>query len=199
MANDFREVPRLFGIHRVVPNRDRERMVWGRPWMIQFLEALHREWIEKWMYSQREYRTDFAKIPLGDISRNGGGPPRTPDKTHPNHRLHGHLSHRDGVDVDLFYIGTDGMPIARRHPQLTGFDTDRTMELGFAILKAGGKRIERIFPAVAEPKSGYMIEGRRFTLLQAMQRRAGAIHPGIKWHTDEIHNNHFHVRLVSNI
>lgn len=184
--NDFYEVPRLWAIHRVPHEPKMEPMVWGRRWMIQFLIALEREWMEKWMFSQREYSNDFAKIPLGDISQNGGGPLRNSDEKHPDHRFAGHLSHRDGVDVDIHYIGTDNIPSDNRHPKLAGYDAERTKSLGFAILKAGGKHIERIFLAVDDPE-----------LVRAMKQRAVAIHPGIKWHADGIHNNHFHVRLVA--
>ncbi len=178
--NDFYEVPHLWGIHRV-----RHELVWGRPWMIHFLEALDREWT-KLMYWQIEKRTGFAKIPLGDISRNGGGPQRAPEG-HADHEFKGHVSHRDGVDVDIYYIGADGRPLETRDARIvgyaaSGYDQERTKDLGFAILKAGGTHIERIFLAAGDTY-----------LVQEMKKKA---HPKIKWHVDSMHNNHFHVRLV---
>jgi murein endopeptidase len=161
-------------------------MIWGKKHMIEFLIKLEKQWTDPFdkVYEQIDHYGNFAKIPLGDISREGGGPSRSQVE-----RFAGHKSHRCGVDIDIFVIGKSGYPSRHLMPSKDNsgeyndsgeYDFKRTSELATAILIAGGQEITDIFIG----------DKRLVKLLNDKKSQHTKI-----WHDSPQHDNHFHIRL----
>lgn len=164
----------LFGVTRV-----RTSMEWGKHFMIDFLNKLGRGWGRDpyWQYDDFD---NWADIPLGDISQDGGGPRRSKVP-----RFHGHSSHRCGVDVDIFVIAKDGVSRKNVAYGQQSFDLARTKLLGRAILTNGGSDLEKIFIGGTDMVEFMQDESKKLGIPQ------GVIHPD----SSGMHHNHFHVRL----
>lgn len=181
----YYKLPDLFGFAKVL-----NRMIWGKKHMIEFLVKLEKLWTGGMdsVYEQIETHGNFAKIPIGDISKEGGGPPRSNDANKDVksggdkkvYRFNGHRSHRCGVDIDIYVVSTTGQPSSQITPETGNFDFERTSELARAILIAGGKDITDIW-----------IGDKRLVKLLNDQKQQ---HTKI-WADSPQHDNHFHVRL----
>lgn len=169
-------LPELFGFSSLAG----PGMIWGKRNMIEFLMKLEHLWTTPFdnVYEQISDHGNFAKIALGDISRDGGGPSR---RTAP--RFHGHKSHRCGVDIDIFVIGKSGLPNKGLRPIMNEYDFERTSELATAILSAGGNDITDIFIG----------DKRLVALLGSKKPKQTRI-----WQDTPQHDNHFHIRLKNN-
>ncbi len=163
-----------FGIHKV-----RHNMEWGKKKLVDFLNKLSQEWGRNPYWQYDEYG-NWADIPLGDISRKGGGPKRSKVK-----KFGGHGSHRCGWDVDLYYIAKDGVPRESadyRYEKI--FDLERTNLLGKAILKHGGTNLEKIFVGGQNVVNFMYEEAAKMGLSQIIDNDSSGMH-----------HNHFHVRF----
>jgi murein endopeptidase len=169
----YYQMPDLYGIAKV-----RKGMVWGKRHMIEFLIRLEREWTRDF-YWQLDTHNNFAKVPLGDISLEGGSPPRSVVP-----KVNGHSSHRCGIDVDIYVISQDAVPREKvTHQMATVYDLQRTLELGKAILAAGGKDVADVF--IGDER-----------VVQSMRSQSAAMGLNLKVHQDSpMHDNHFHIRL----
>lgn len=163
-----------FGITRV-----RTGMVWGKHFMIQFLKNLGAEWGRD-PYWQFDDSGNWADIPLGDISVEGGGPKRSV-----KNEFNGHNSHRCGVDVDIYVIGKDGIPSESVIFGKDNFDFERTKLLATAILEHGSSDIDLIFIGGDELVEFMISEAERIGLSKRI----------ISNDKTGEHHNHFHVRL----
>jgi len=111
---------------------------WGKLHMIEFLTRLTRAWVatkplQLKLRSFTEPPGTFMAIPLGDISKEGGG------------AFGGHNSHQKGVDVDLYTIAKNGQQAPRIHYQHANYDLDRNILLARLIFEAGGNDIELVY------------------------------------------------------
>ncbi len=160
-----------YGLQKV-----RTGMVWGKDRMIQFLENLADDWgVDP--YWQYEIADNWADIPLSDISQEGGGPRRSKV-----HRFGGHVSHRCGIDVDIYVIRKDGDASKRTYYGHKTYDLERTKILAEKILIHGASDLEKIFITGDDVIDFMKNESKKLGL-------AGVIHP------DKHHADHFHVRL----
>jgi hypothetical protein len=91
----------LLGL-QIAPWRLGNERVWGKRHTIEFLIRLAKEWL----YA---LRTDFAPILLGDIAPEGG-------ERNPWDKVTDHKSHRSGVDMDIYILRKDGMPLSAAIP-----------------------------------------------------------------------------------
>lgn len=172
-SGSYFKMPDMSAIKKV-----RTGMQWGKRWMIDFLLRLGREW-DSDIYWQFETADNYAPIPLGDISVEGGSPPRWKVP-----KVGGHVSHRCGVDADIYVISKDGVARERMAYGLPGFDLTRTKELGRLILKNGSPDLEKVLIG-GEKLVEYLVEQ------EGRYGMEGVIDPD----PSTMHHNHFHIRL----
>ncbi len=172
---NFYKMPDVGGIHKV-----RTGMEWGKRWMIDFLMRLVAEW-NKDIYWQFDIGDNYADIPLGDISVKGGSPPRWKVA-----KVGGHVSHRCGIDVDIYSIAKDGMPSQRIAYGMPNYDLARTKELGRLIIKHGKADLEKI-----------LLGGDKLAEYLTAEAEKESIAHVIDNDKSGMHHNHFHIRLIN--
>ncbi|REJ78564.1 MAG: hypothetical protein DWQ47_03695 [Acidobacteria bacterium] len=156
----------------------RTGMQWGKRWMIDFLVQLGRAW-DSDIYWQIDESGNYSQIPLGDISVEGGSPPRWKVP-----RVGGHVSHRCGVDVDIYVISKDGTPTSKSFYGSTNYDLARTKELGRLILKIGKQDLEKVLIGGDDLVSYLKTKETEYGHSNVIEHDPGAMHL-----------NHFHIRL----
>jgi murein endopeptidase len=170
----YYKMPEAYGITKV-----RHGMVWGKRHMIEFLIKLARLWTQD-PYWQIDLRGKMADIPLGDISVEGGSPPRWKVP-----KVNGHSSHRCGIDVDIYVLSQDGTPSQTVTHKSPNYDFERTEELAKLIVTAGGTDLDEVF--IGDDR-----------LVSTMKDQAAKRGVSFKSTKDSpMHDNHFHIRLVN--
>lgn len=137
---------------------------WGKRHMIDFLMELS----ETWGYFEPDH-----PFGIGDISKECGGEMRA-----------GHLSHRRGVDVDIYVIRKDGLQ-KRTHylrrdkddPTKDEYDQKRTTELAQLVFDTVGR---------------HMVDKFFFDDPDVQRAVGGITNP---WNARDQHGDHFHIRL----
>ncbi len=138
----------------------------------------------------KQYKRRHAKGPkvlIGNISAKGGG------------KLHPHLSHRRGVDIDVGYVlkGAAGKKTRFSGVNSSNFDTAKTWSLVKAFLDT--KEVRYIFMDYAHQKTPYEyakskgVSDDELDELFQYPRGRGRSYGIIRhWRS---HKNHFHVRF----
>jgi hypothetical protein len=134
------------------PNRPWRR--WGTDRLVRVVLRVARAY--------RAAHPDLARLAVGDLSRPRGG------DFGPRFGYIGHLSHQNGLDVDIYYPRKDGRERAPRH--VSQIDRELSQELVDRFLAAGAQSI------FIGPNTG---------LSGPPERVQALIH----------HDNHLHVRL----
>ncbi|WP_437961375.1 penicillin-insensitive murein endopeptidase [Sorangium sp. So ce119] len=132
----------------------REARQFARQQVIDAIEKVGRLWAAR--------HPDGPKFFVGDISQSGGGE-------------FGHLSHREGVDVDIRYVHDD-RPDGRGTITDRTYNRARTQELIDIILTESGLRVRYIFSDDTHLRGTRIARDKKGKLIR--------------------HHDHFHVRFV---
>jgi murein endopeptidase len=161
--------------------------VWGKRHMIAFLGRVWEEWMLAFWTSQTEEFGNSAPILLGDISPEGGVGPTGSVKISKQQkaarfRVRGHVSHKDGIDADIYFVRKDGRNAATHFVlDPAGFDLARTTILAKCIFRASRGDVERVFCDIGDIIK--QIAPRPPRVLQFGPVEAAP------------HGDHFHIRL----
>jgi murein endopeptidase len=137
---------------KVSPNRDWRR--WGTDKLVRTLLAVLRAHMEAFPGASPVVVADLSRPHGGEFGRRFGG--------------HGHASHQNGLDVDVAYPRTDGLP--RPPIRVAQIDHERAQDLVDRFVRAGAR---------------YVFVGPH-THLRGPRRIVGPL---------VLHDNHMHVRI----